>query len=62
MKAKKSLKIKANFFALLSSILSTYNMVDSMLSRLHVSSHLVLITTHILQQNSAIDSFNELAI
>ena len=62
MKAKKSLKIKANFFALLSSILSTYNMVDSMLSSLHVSSHLVLITTHILQQNSAIDSFNELAI
>lgn len=62
MKAKKSLKIKANFFALLLSILSTYNTVDSMLSRLHVSSHLVLITTHILQQNSAIDSFNQLAI
>lgn len=62
MKAKKTLKIKANFFALLLSILSTYNMVDSMLSRLHVSSRLVLITTHILQQNSAIDSFNELAI
>lgn len=62
MKAKKTLKIKANFFALLLSILSTYNMVDSMLSRLHVSSRLVLITTHILQQNSAIDSFNELTI
>lgn len=62
MKAKKSLKIKANFFALLLSILSTYNMVDSMLSSLHVSSHLVLIIIHILQQNSAIDSFNQSVI
>lgn len=62
MKAKKSLKIKANFFALLLSILSTYNMVDRMLSSLHVLSHLVLIIIHILQQNSAIDSFNQSVI
>lgn len=62
MKAKKSLKIKANFFALLLSILGTYNMVDSMLSSLHVLSHLVLIIIHILQQNSAIDSFNQSVI
>lgn len=62
MKAKKSLKIKANFFALLLSILGTYNMVDSMLSSLHVLSYLVLIIIHILQQNSAIDSFNQSVI